>query len=128
MPRTFGPRIPWNGAIFGAVFAVLLSARCRPVEVHSSGGDPADGGAKPSFAFNTDVATSPIALPGTLVVEPAMVTLKVTDPANPPSQKFTARTTVGGTLMAVSAGWTLDSYDAGDIDQDGVFKARGSIG
>lgn len=59
-----------------------------------------------------------------LVVEPPVATLTVTDRLNPPKQAFVAKSRSGATVTAT---WTLDDYTAGTIDPSGTFVAKGLV-
>jgi WD40-like Beta Propeller Repeat len=125
-----GIRFSWVALTFAVVGGAVLACGSSvdsefpgptpdPTTDPGSSGGPGDGFGSSGTPVNP---TDP-----PIVVDPPTATLTITNRGAALSQTFTAKTT-GASPTNVTASWTLDKYEAGQIDAKGSFTTNGMVG
>jgi hypothetical protein len=88
---------------------------------------PGDPSQPPPFVPPPIGTDTPPPAPVVLSIEPATIAINLTDRTVPKGQTFVLKEGTGASAVAVPAGavWTLEKYDAGDINQSGLFQTNG---
>lgn len=109
-------------AVIGAAALACGSEDGSSFPSAGSSGDGSSGSGGGDFGTTSSSGSNPDEAP--ITVEPATQTLSITSRTTPATQAFVAKQNG----VVINAGWVLDQYDVGTINQQGVFTTTGLNG